>query len=71
MDRVAHCDGLDRDFGHHRQLFAPVLGPTALRRRSRVTAELIVQALKVLLPPELLFLISDRGIIFGPPLFAP
>jgi transposase InsO family protein len=30
----------------------------------RVTAELIVQALKVLLPPELLFLISDRGIHF-------
>lgn len=30
----------------------------------RVTAELIVQALKALLPPELCFLISDRGVHF-------
>ena len=30
----------------------------------RVTAEMVVEALKVLLPPELQFLISDRGIHF-------
>jgi transposase InsO family protein len=31
---------------------------------SRVTSEMIVEALRVLLPPELLFLISDRGVHF-------
>ena len=31
---------------------------------SSVTAEMIVEALRLLLPPELLFLISDRGIHF-------
>jgi transposase InsO family protein len=31
---------------------------------SRVTSEMIVEALQVLLPPELLFLISDRGTHF-------
>ncbi len=31
---------------------------------SRVTSEMIVEALRVLLPPELLFLISDRGTHF-------
>jgi len=30
----------------------------------RVTAELIVEALRLLLPPDLLFLISDRGVHF-------
>jgi len=30
----------------------------------RVTAEMVAEALQVLLPPELLFLISDRGIHF-------
>ena len=30
----------------------------------KVTAEMIVEALRCLLPPELLFLISDRGIHF-------
>lgn len=31
---------------------------------SRVTSEMIVEALRLLLPPELLFLISDRGVHF-------
>jgi transposase InsO family protein len=30
----------------------------------RVTAEMVVEALRILLPPELLFLISDRGVHF-------
>lgn len=34
-----------------------------------VTAEMIVEALRVLLPPELLFLISDRGIHFRADVF--
>lgn len=30
----------------------------------RVTAEMVAEALRILLPPELLFLISDRGVHF-------
>jgi len=36
---------------------------------SRVTAELVVEALRVLLPPELQFLISDRGVHFTAKVF--
>ena len=35
----------------------------------RVTAEMVAEALQVLLPPELLFLISDRGIHFRAEVF--
>lgn len=37
---------------------------------SKVTAEVIVAALRVLLPPELQFLISDRGVHFTAKVFA-
>lgn len=36
---------------------------------SKVTAEMVVEALRVLLPPELLFLISDRGTHFTAKVF--
>lgn len=47
----------------------PCLGLPLFVAGAHVTADLIVEALRVLLPPELRFLISDRGIHFTAQVF--